>query len=29
MRKEFNADFSAGKLRQVSLNRKLMMVAVE
>jgi hypothetical protein len=29
MRKEFNANFSAGKLRQVNLNRKLMMVAVE
>ena len=29
MRKEFNADFSAGKLHEVSLNRKLMMVAVE
>ncbi len=29
MRKEFNADFTAGKLRQVNLNRKLMMVAVE
>ena len=29
MRKEFNANFTAGKLRQVNLNRKLMMVAVE
>lgn len=29
LRKEFNANFSAGKLRQVNLNRKLMMVAVE
>lgn len=29
MRKEFNANFSAGKLHEVSLNRKLMMVAVE
>jgi hypothetical protein len=29
MRKEFNANFSAGKLHEVSLNRKLMMVSVE
>ena len=29
MRREFNADFSAGKLHEVSLNRKLMMVSVE
>jgi hypothetical protein len=29
MRKEFNANFSAGKLHQVNLNRKLMMVSVE
>ena len=29
MRKEFNANFPAGKLRQINLNRKLMMVAVE
>lgn len=29
LRKEFNANFSAGKLRQVNLNRKLMLVAVE
>ncbi len=29
MRKEFNASFTAGKLHQVSLNRKLMMVSVE
>lgn len=29
LRKEFNASFSAGKLRQVNLNRKLMLVAVE
>jgi hypothetical protein len=29
MRKEFNAAFPAGKLRQVNLNRKLMMVGVE
>ncbi|HEY6952997.1 MAG TPA: DUF6175 family protein, partial [Bacteroidota bacterium] len=29
LRKEFNANFSAGKLRQVNLNRKLMMVSVQ
>jgi hypothetical protein len=29
MRKEFDADFTAGKLHQVNLNRKLMMVSVE
>jgi hypothetical protein len=29
MRKEFNANFTSGKLHQVSLNRKLMMVSVE
>lgn len=29
LRKEFNANFSAGKLHEVSLNRKLMMVSVE
>ncbi len=29
MRKEFNANFAAGKLHQVILNRKLMMVSVE
>ncbi len=29
LRKEFNANFTSGKLHQVSLNRKLMMVSVE
>jgi hypothetical protein len=29
LRKEFNANSTAGKLRQVSLNRKLVIVAVE
>jgi hypothetical protein len=29
MRKEFDAQFSAGKLHQVALNRKLMILAVE
>ncbi len=29
LRKEFNANFTAGKLHEVSLNRKLMMVSVE
>ncbi len=29
MRREFNANFTSGKLHQVNLNRKLMMVSVE